>query len=518
MPRAITLPDVFKPRQYQRDFLDTAVELLETQPETPHLFSSPTSTGKTWMQLMLLERLSNGVCITPRLEIIAGFLSKLGHYVEDSTDDQLTSLSWEYGITTPIRLRNMLAKGELTYRPTFILKDECHHDEADSWKDIDMYLNGVPQVGLTATPFRGTPKGTASFLDKWNNTINQVLSLEDAVRMGFYHVPEPQIWPMIDDDVIDVSGGEFRIKSLEAVVNDRAGAIAAKCEQFYSRRGLCYDMPTMMALPSTASVMLMQEELTRLNLPSVVVIQSTRRKDRQAAFQACVDSRAILLQIDVVSEGVDLPIRRIIDVASTMSPVRWMQRTGRIRPTDTGIPPQYICCNRNLERHGYLMEGLLPTSTFIEAQNAFEGKPSKRAGSRGVGLEGMGKFKAIPMKLANGVVVSCYSLTSVDSFTRKDFFVIVHPAHMETVQGVREMRKNPDGTVDWRSGKWKLIPEIPDLQGFASGKPYPLTEKQENKWKQLAEYKGLNPNVLPDARSIQVLFFLLDTGASFATR
>lgn len=658
MFRKISLPEKYKPRKYQSDFLETGLQLLESDPHVPHLFSSPTGTGKTWMQLMMMAAMEDTILMTPRIEIIDGTLQKLGHYTEDMNDSQLASLGWEYGIITPIRFRTMLAEGRLDTRPRLLIKDECfpgdtfiatpkgqtridtlkvgdsvyafdsikrefrirnitkvfknpkpakmvhiralggfvvtstenhpffvcknksetlwleatnikigdevlvtdaylnyvwsevveinnnvsvdfaprhvynleveefhtyiangivvhncHHDEADSWKDIDMYLNGVPQIGLTATPFRGTPKGTNAFLEKWNDTINQVLSLKDAVEQGYYQIPTPIIWPMIDDDVIDITGGEFKIRTLEALVFDRIKSIAEQCKQFYINRARMYDMPTMIALPSTASVLRFCEIASQIGLTVKPVTQATTRRDRKLAFQACEDMTHMLVQINVISEGVDLKIRRIIDCKSTMSPVHWMQQVGRIRP-EKDSTPQYICCNRNLERHGYLMEGLLPSTAFKEAQEAF-GKPSKRAGSRGVGLEGLGKFKSIPMRLKNGITIQCYNLTTVDAYKKQEYFVIVHPQYPETVQGVREMKRNEDGTIDWRSGSWKLLESIPDMQGFNSAKPFPLTEKQEKRWKQDAEKTGLDVHQLVDARSIQAFFFLRDTGIRF---
>lgn len=512
--KLIRMPDSFRPRQYQVDYLDTVTDLLASAPDTPHLFSSPTSTGKSSMQLMTMQKIPDCVLITPRLEIINGHMEKLGHFTEDWNTEELVSRAWEYGITTPIRLRSMLAKGTLPFLPSLLISDECHHSPSDSWQDIKMYLNGCPNIGLTATPFRGTPKGTQDFLTEWNDTINQVLSLRQAVEQGYYQMPTPVLWPMIDDDMVEVVGGEFKVTSLNAMVCDRIKAVVERLSGFYCRKSQLWDMPTMVALPSTICVLAFAEECTKQGLPNVCVTQSTSREARKTAFRKTVDQSRILLQIDVVSEGVDLPIQRIVDLKSTMSPVRWMQQVGRIRPS-TITQPEYICCNRNLERHGYLMEGLLPSSTFAEAQSAFS-TPSKRGGSRGVGLEGLGKFKSIPMQLLNGITVQCYNLVSVNNFQKQEFFVIVHPAYQETIQGVRSL-PIVDGKVDYTArNPWRLIDTIPDMTGFGSAKPYPLSEKQEKRWNQDAEKVGLNPHIKPDARSIQVFFFLRDTGTRFS--
>ena len=120
----------------------------------------------------------------------------------------------------------------------------------------------------------------------------------------------------------------------------------------------------------------------------MLVVGGTPGEQRRAAFAATAARRAALVQVSVVSEGVDLPgLRRLVDCRPTLSPVYWLQCLGRIRrPVPSGEPPpEYICTNRNLSRHCYLLEGMLPLAAVREAQGAFE-TPSRRMGIRVVGL------------------------------------------------------------------------------------------------------------------------------------
>lgn len=507
-------------RYYQRTFIDTAKGLIRSNPSQWHLFTSPTGTGKSICILGLLSELENSICITPRIEIIAGMLEDLGYYTDDMTVDDIVSTGWKYGIITPIRFRNMLSKGELSYLPSCLIIDEAHHDLANTYADIAMYLNGVTKIGLTATGYRGTPEQTKRFQAQWNDTIYQLLSLQEAVEEGFCSFPTAELWPMVDDDLIDVSAGDFRVKSVESAIGSQFDSIKSKVTRMFDRSSRLYDRPTMITVPGGNAARELEKYLIGNALPALAITQDTKRKDRSTAFQACQNSIAILIQINVVSEGVNLPkLRRIIDLSPTMSPVKWVQQIGRItRPVEQGEPqPEYICCCRNLERHGYLMEGLFPSTKIKEAQEAFtddEGIPkySSRSGTRLLGLEGLGKFTRVPVFMLDGTVAFMYNLVHTEGFKRTEYIALVHPCHADVVYGVKESAN--DGTV-MKWGKWRLIEQLPELKKCHSAKVYPLTPKQENRWKESAEHFGLNPHRTINTREFQILPFLRDTNLRF---
>jgi len=456
--------------------------------------------------------------ITPRIEIIAGMMEKLGHCIHDMSDESLVTLSWKYGIITPIRLRNVLAKGLLSFMPSVLVIDEAHHDSANTYQDITMYLNGCPKVGLTATPYRGTPKGTQEFLKQWGNTVHTLLTLPDAIANGYCCLPRVTVWPLLDDDTVDVQNGEFKWNTEKATCNVHATitALVAACKRFYCKKSRTYDKPTMFAVPTTVAAKLLHQSLIKSNLPASIVTQETSRKDRVRAFETCVSGSTALVQISVVSEGVDLPIRRLIDLSPTMSPVKWLQQIGRIMRPDG--EPEYVCCCRNLERHCYLMEGLLPNSAVKEAQEAFgeEGKPlvSKRSGSRVVGLEGLGRFTTTPVFLMDGTVGFLYNLVHTAGFKRTEYMAFIHPNHPDPIKG---MKVSTDNGTEMKWGRWKLVDALPDLKGCISAKVNPLTPKQQARWDESAAEHGLNPHRTINSREFQILPFLMNTGLRFRT-
>lgn len=509
------LPSTVIPRDYQESFVPQAQAMISANPDIWHLFSGPTGSGKSIAELLLLSIVKDSIMITPRLEIIAGMMDKLGHYVDDMTDIELVSLSWNnYGILTPLRLRKLLAEGKLSYMPSCLIIDEAHHDFASTYQDITMYLNGCPKVGLTATPYRGTPKGTSAFMNQWANTVHPLISLIDCVNNGFVQVPLPTVWPMLDDDTIDLVNGEFKLNLGKASVQleEAIDKVVYQCKKFYCRKSHLYDMPTMFSVPTTVAAKYLCESLTKSNLPNCLVITDTKRSARTRAFNDVVRASKILVQIDVVSEGVDLPLKRLIDLSPTMSPVRFVQRIGRImRPG--GVQPEYICCNRNLERHCYLMEGLFPNDTVKEAQEAF-GKDSfsRRSGTRVVGLEGLGRFAITPIHLLDGTVGFLYNLIHTAGFKRTEYIAFIHPNSPDVIRGMK-VSANDGEKMKW--GKWQLVGSLPDLKGCVTAKNYDLSEAQSNRWNQDAQRHGLNPHKLITAREFQILPFLMNTGLKF---
>lgn len=506
----VKIPESVRFRKYQEQTIDEALLLAKEQPSQPHLFSSPCGTGKSLMELGLMEAVDDSILVTPRVEIISGMLNKLGCYTEDMSYEELTNLSSNYGIFTPVKLRNWLCHGKLPWLPELLLIDECHHSTADTYDDMAMYLNGIPTIGFTATPYRGTPKGTKELHDKWGDVVNRVLTLKKTFEMGYNVLPTPTMLPLVDDDLIEVSNGEISASAADAVITDRLEAIVRRVMDFYNTRARMYDRTTMIAVPSTNIVKEMEFVFNKFNLPCVTVTQATSRKDRQRAFKKTMEREAVLIQIDVVSEGVDLPFRRLIDVKPTLSPVRWMQQMGRImRPTMIGEPlPEYICCCRNLERHCYLMEEAYPADVIVDAQKAFNA-PTRRAGMRAIGLEGLGRFVTTPVETLHGIIINTYNICHVNNYQRTEYFAMVHPGYTDPVIGERTI-PIVDNKPDWKQGRWRLIERIPDLKGCTTVREYPPTGPQMERWKSDAAKVGLNPLAMPNSRNIQAFFFMRD--------
>src|SRR5580692_1990628 len=350
---------IFTPYPFQRLGIDHAVEFLRTSARgAKQLYAAPTGCGKSVVELTVQAALEGCWIVSPREEIIDGMLRKLG------APDGADMLS--YSICTPIRLRNMLMAGTVD-RPKYLIFDEGHHHEAESWQQLSLLTGIAPSVAYTATPYRGSPKSTSEFLDAWGEPL-WLISFQEAVAEGYIKLPEFTTLPLVDDDIVEVSGGEFKVTSIEGATVDRLGDLAEHSAAWYVD-GL-WDTPTVYSFPSSSLCVRFQVELARRGCPSAVVTADTPGDQRRLAFDATVARVTALINIDVVAEGVDFPFRRWVDAAPTMSPVKWVQRMGRVTRPGGGTP-QVVCTNRNLSRHAYIMEGAVPNSAVVENTDKF---------------------------------------------------------------------------------------------------------------------------------------------------
>lgn len=481
------------------------------------LLASPTGTGKTYMGLALQHALRDAgipTCIvTPRVEIIADMLRKMG--LSPHSLDHAVSLGQTKLIYTPIRLRNlMLAGTELPYKHA--IYDEAHHDEADTYKQLDALFDAdMRYSGLTATPYRGTPKSTSKFRERWGEP-HWAITYPQAVEQGYLSMPKCETWGLVDDDVLELSStGEFVLSTLCAEVSNTLehALIRARESGMFGPRGKP-SRPTIIGVPSSSLFPQMEDESSCLGLALGYVDQSTTYEQRQRLFRRAINSEIALVHINVISEGVDMPIRQYLDLAPVMSPVAFMQRFGRAtRPTAPGEDsPRYVCTNHNIVRHGYLFDGLLPPSVFIEAQKAFNRPAERSVKARAFGIQSLGKIKPATVALCNGLKVSVYAITSMVGNQKHSYLAVLHPSYASPLFFRRQDQHG--GAVEY--GKWAVESNPPDdFTGFKSLPSGTLSEKQINWWNRSAKSVGLDPSQELTPKVFQLLPALKDVGASF---
>jgi len=485
-------------RDYQQAAVDHASGFLATaKAGDRRLYSSPTGTGKSIVELTLQARVGEGCwIITPRVEIIRGMLDKRGGAgaTDGMSMDLLVECARQNRIATPIRLRNWLLAGEVP-APTSLIIDEGHHDSAETYQLIALLCGLTPAVAFTATPFRGTPQGTKAFLAHWGRAI-PIITYPEAADRGHIAIPRCTTVPLVDDDVLEVKGGDFVVSAVRP--GEACGPIDDVCKLAAERwtvnhtPGECWDRPTMFSLPSRDWARRLAEELNHRNLAACVVDGESSDVERQAAFDDCLRRRAALCQVRVVSEGVDLPIRRLVDMAPTISPVLWLQQIGRImRPLASGdATSEYICTNRNLLRHGYLLEGCVPPSEIVQALKEF-GSPGKRSGLRVIGLEALGKLRPITVPLLDGLSATAYACQASEGLARVEYFVLVDPRTADPLWARREC---PIVGAQRTYGKWARCDPPEDLAGYASVSNGALSDAQAAWWRRSARWWGLDPN------------------------
>lgn len=487
--------------------------------ERRRAYAAPTGTGKTLTATAILLALRAGGAdawvVTPSLEIARGFLRAQG--VADAAmptgDEALFDLAELHHVSTPTRMRNRVADGRKEVPDVWIV-DELHHAiEGNEVSGCNFNMGPASVwIGFTATPYRGTPAGTQALREAWGEPI-LLLTYPEAVAQGACVVPNVEVVPLLDDDLVQVRGGEFVDKSASKEVVSRVEALASLVAS-YATAGT-FDLPTLVAVPSTECVGALVEALDRLGVDAIPVTQSTTGEARLRAFEECRQRRAVIVQIKVVSEGVDLPwLGRLVDARPMVSPVAWLQQLGRLTRPGHGAK-HYVTVCRNLERHAYLLQGAIPRSAVGAAQAAFKG-PSKRGPGRIVGLEALGRLKPIELPLANGVKSTCFSIMKLEGTNRRCYTIAHDPCTDEPIVATRVDVVVPGEEPQW--GKWERCTLPTDFDGFStSHRRGPASEAQLVQWKRHARRLGLDPDAENlQNRQIDLLFTLLQLGASLA--
>ena len=499
-------------RDYQQVAVDFVVDFLRAAgPGEKRLLAAPTGSGKSLIIAAVQGRLGpDTVVVTPRVEIIYGFLDKMGHDLAGLGARRVVELAERTGIVTPIRLRNLLAGGRIAH-PRRLLVDEVHHFTAQTYREIELLLNHVPMAGFTATPFRGTPRGTAELLGYWGD-VYWILTEAQAARRGVVALPRCRVVGLVDDDLIDTSAGDIQVTPAGDAIRGRLDDLIEACRPMVA--GGHWDRPTMLTFPTVEAAADAAGRFAAAGLPTALVTGDTPQGERQEAFREVVARHAALVHVNVITEGIDLPeLRRGIDCRPTLSPVLWLQTFGRIRrPVPPGEPPpEYLCTNRNLARHAYLLEGLLPEATVAQAQAAFP-TLGKRAGIRVVGLEGLGRFRATELPLAGGLTGTMYAFSSLVDNQVVEYAVLLHPARLQPIVATRRNGMRPDGTRAY--GRWQPLAELPAItEGFASLPPSELTDRQRAWWRRDAARRGLDPGAAVNRRNFAALPVLADLRA-----
>jgi superfamily II DNA or RNA helicase len=514
-------------------------ELTRSGAELRRLYSSPTGTGKGSLQLALLRELRHrgldAWLLSPSLEVLRGVVDRCGGESAGLSEEKLAEQAAQCYATTPTRFCNRIVAGERA-APDVVLYDEVHHAIEGNEVSGTLFAlaPGAVWVGFTATPYRATPRATAELRAAWGEPT-VILTYPEAVAQGYAAHPRCEVVPILDDDTVKIQGGEFQTKSVEAALlaQSRVDAIARvvleRCTTVPPGYGEPSDggwwrltCPTVVVVPGTDTAHEMVDALDRVGIRGIAVLQNTTAVERAVAYASCRTRDAVLVSLRVLGEGVDLPWLRVyVDASPTLSPVAWVQRIGRItRPVGLDEErPLYICTNRNLERHAYLLQGLVPREVVAQAQAAFTA-PSKRSGTRAVGLEKLTRFKQIDVPLAGGVKGQMYALWSYTAEgVVTEYLVLLDPCSDEPLCGWRTVEGEPGQTK--RFGRWQACAVPTDLDGFAtSGFRGQLSEKQRAWWKRSALAVGLDPEAADDIaqRQFAALPLLSDTGRTLLRR
>ena len=511
-------------------------------PEKRRVWSASTGSGKSHVLIAaaLMIRSATGLppskvpILVPTPTILLDFLWKMGVTKEEydgwKKKDREVIAYAKYGLVTLKVLKNRLlgvgtkGKGnEVWVEPAYVCVDEAHHSISETYQLLDLLsANTTVWMGVTATPFRGSAESTIKFRKAWG-TPHVILTMKEAVERTppVISFPTFRTVGLLDDEEISLRSGEFveseagealsQFERLDKLADLIRGYHTFRCREGGTGAAVCpkFDRPTMVAMPTVLSAKAL---VAKLGEYASLVIGETSDPERDYAFRSCEGMVSVLVTVAVVGEGVDLPwLRRLIDARPTMSPVAFQQLVGRVmRPVGPSeAPPEVVSVCRNIYRHGYLFDGLLPKETVKQSVEAFD-KPPSRHGGRWLGLESMGRLKKHEIPLADGLVGCYYCLESAEAHRKTEWVVLTTPARQQPLVFSREVeiKQNELGLREfvYGSARWKPDTMPDEWTGFSTGLKVgqEASPKQMEWWKRDAAKIGFDPEHKPTRRDFQV--------------
>jgi superfamily II DNA or RNA helicase len=211
----------------------------------------------------------------------------------------------------------------------YVVVDEFHHAEADSYARILKHLRPKVLLGLTATPERADGRDVKHwFGDRVAAELRLWLALERGLLCPFQYFGHHD---ETDLSQLPWTRGGYDSEALEQLLtgNDVRDRIVLK--QLQDKIG---DVSRMRALGFCASVKHakhMAEVFTKNGIPATSVDAETPREKREEALRLLRDRKInALFAVDLFNEGVDVPqIDTVLFLRPTESVTVFLQQLGR---------------------------------------------------------------------------------------------------------------------------------------------------------------------------------------------
>jgi DNA repair protein RadD len=283
------------PFPYQVEALDAMRAHLSQGKRAP-LLVSPTGAGKTFMGCMaakahLDKNPSNRVVwLAHRRELVEQAYKTAG------------ALGCRNGFSAHM-VQTMLARGEAP-EATLAVFDEAHHFAAEEWSRLGQAYQGVPRLGLTATPERGDGLGLGDMFD----CIVSAASVSELIELG-------RLVPV----TIHRPRRALGSKQISQHPADAYETIAPH------GRAIVF-------CPNIRSCEEFAAEFEDRAIPTDVVTGAMKQQDREEALARFESGQTrVLLNVNVLTEGWDCPPADTCIIARTVgTPGLAIQMWGRV--------------------------------------------------------------------------------------------------------------------------------------------------------------------------------------------
>ena len=205
-------------------------------------------------------------------------------------------------------------------KPTLIIFDEAHHATAKTWTNIIDYFEGVPVVGLTATPIRTNGDSLGGVFDNLIEGVDSEFLLDNGYLSQYdYYAPKLNIPTTFKSKGADFDTSDIAEQFSKAKIY---GDVLKYVDQ--ERKTIIY-CPTIEFSKKLAE-----------QIPGAVHFDGgTNKKERDEIISRFRTGEIrVLLNVDLIGEGFDVPdCDCVILLRPTMSTALYIQQSMRcLRP------------------------------------------------------------------------------------------------------------------------------------------------------------------------------------------
>ncbi|MFN2381095.1 MAG: DUF3427 domain-containing protein [Guyparkeria sp.] len=333
-----------RPYAFQQEILD-AIARERAAGLNRHLVIAATGTGKTMVAAFDYQRLvrqrDDGtrpalLFVAHRKEILQQALNTFRHVLRDNSFGDLL-----VGNSTPAQHRHLFCSvqswhardlGKLSAEHfDYVVLDEAHHAQAESYQALLNHLQPSTLLGLTATPERTDGQDIRQdFGDRYTHEIRMPDAIEQRLLAPFHYFGIGD-HPDIDLSGLDWQRGGYVTAELQAVL----GANDARARWVFDHlhdtvadpariRGLGFCV-------SREHARFMARRFAGWGLPAVALTADSSTEERQCVQGDLIQRRIrIIFTVDLYNEGVDIPeVDTLLLLRPTESLTIYLQQLGR---------------------------------------------------------------------------------------------------------------------------------------------------------------------------------------------
>ena len=300
----------------------------------------PTGSGKrilaVWWLLKASEKGRKSLVITDRKQLVRQMADECER---SGVDHGVVMASEALNLAAPVQIASLQTLRSRKWKglpeADLVIVDECHKESRAYHTLFDLYPDAVV-LGFTATPAGAQGRTLIGLYDHMVEGMKNTELLDGGwlLRTKVYAPFEPDVEGVSFDKRVSVSGGrEFNQTELARVVEDCI--VFADVFKWWLPLS---DMATICFAPKLKYAHGICSQFTGRGIPAEVIEGRTTASDRVGIFDRFESGETrVLVSVDVMKEGVDLPIAQVgIDLQPNHQFRTYWQKCGRIRRTHAG--------------------------------------------------------------------------------------------------------------------------------------------------------------------------------------